>query len=222
MEPQKISVQHMFLNADPVVQGVMLILLLASLACWVIIFEKAMLLHNAAKSVRLFRETAANTPLAGKEFCTRCPSFTSRIAEAGVTESRDNAGRESREAYRERVERAMRTVLAAAVDRLGRRTPFLATVGSTAPFIGLFGTVWGIMNSFIGIAASGETSLAIVAPGIAEALFATAMGLVAAIPAVMGFNKISAGLKAVAKEGISAIGLLGNRLARDHFSRDGE
>jgi len=95
---------------------------------------------------------------------------------------------------------------------------FLASVGAVSPFVGLFGTVWGIMHSFIGIAASGETTLAVVAPGIAEALFATAMGLVAAIPAVVAYNKVTGTLKKITKEALAAIGLVGNSLAREHFA----
>jgi biopolymer transport protein TolQ len=95
---------------------------------------------------------------------------------------------------RERIERAMRLSLGAELRRLEARLPFLATLGSAAPFIGLFGTVWGIMRSFTGIAAANNTSLAVVAPGIAEALFATAMGLAAAIPAVVAYNKITVDL----------------------------
>ena len=112
----------------------------------------------------------------------------------------------------------MRLVLAGQLDRLESRAIFLATVGSTAPFIGLFGTVWGIMHSFVGIAASGETTLAVVAPGIAEALFATALGLVAAIPAVIAFNKITGTLKKIGREGLAGVALLGDHLARLHFT----
>lgn len=111
----------------------------------------------------------------------------------------------------------MRAELAGLMDRLGRRTALLASVGSVSPFVGLFGTVWGIMHSFIGIASSGETTLAVVAPGIAEALFATAMGLVAAIPAVIAYNKVTGTLKKITKEALSGIGFAGNRLAGRHF-----
>jgi biopolymer transport protein TolQ len=96
-----------------------------------------------------------------------------------------------RTSLQERIERVMGVTVGREMERLERFMPFLATVGSTAPFVGLFGTVWGIMNSFNSIAASKNTSLAVVAPGIAEALFATALGLVAAIPAVIAYNKFS-------------------------------
>ncbi|MDR1921626.1 MAG: MotA/TolQ/ExbB proton channel family protein [Candidatus Adiutrix sp.] len=214
---ENLSVTEMFLNADPVVQGVMILLLLASVACWIIIFEKTAILRRAGRTVRLFKKMAANI---NEELPLDFPRFTQPIVEAGLKESRDGAGNESRADFRERVERAMRAALSSQMDRLEARTLFLATVGSTAPFIGLFGTVWGIMHSFTGIAASGETTLAVVAPGIAEALFATAMGLAAAIPAVMAFNKITGAIKKTAKEGLAGVGLVGNFLARRHFSQD--
>jgi len=211
-----LSIKDMFLNADPVVQGVMVLLFLASLICWIIIFEKAAILRRTIRTILLFKEMSAkikddNPP---RNF----PSFTQRILETGISESLDPAGDETRADFRERLERAMRAILSGHLDRLESRTMFLATVGSTAPFIGLFGTVWGIMHSFAGIAATGETTLAVVAPGIAEALFATAMGLVAAIPAVIAFNQITGTLKKIAKEGLSGISLVGNYLARQHFS----
>ena len=212
-----LSIKDMFLNADPVVQGVMILLFLASVVCWIIIFEKATILKEAIRTVLLFKKMSANIKDGDppRDF----PSFTKHIVETGISESRDGAGDETRADFRERVERAMRAILSGHLERLETRTVFLATVGSTGPFIGLFGTVWGIMHSFVGIAATGETTLAVVAPGIAEALFATAMGLVAAIPAVIAFNQITGTLKKIAKEGLSGIGLVGNYLARRHFSR---
>jgi biopolymer transport protein ExbB/TolQ len=148
------------------------------------------------------------------------PGFTSLIVAAGVRESRDTAGGETRADFRERTERSMRAVLSGRIDRLDARTVLLATVGATSPFVGLFGTVWGIMHSFIGIAASGETTLAVVAPGIAEALFATAMGLVAAIPAVIAYNKINSVMKKMTKEALAGIAMVGNALARIRYSAD--
>jgi len=219
MNAQELSIKDMFLNADPVVQTVMLLLLLASVFCWLIIFEKTMMLKRAGAALRLFKRAAGDFDPDRPE---PLPALARPIVEAGFKESLDAAGRETRHDYRERVERAMRAVLSGQIDRLGARTLFLATVGSTAPFIGLFGTVWGIMNSFVGIAATGETTLAVVAPGIAEALFATAMGLVAAIPAVMAFNKLTGSLKSISKEGLAGISLIGNRLAQRHFSRTDE
>src|SRR5262249_32432446 len=115
---------------------------------------------------------------------------------------------------RERIERAMRLTLSAELRRLELRLPFLATLGSAAPFIGLFGTVWGIMRSFAGIAAANSTSLAVVAPGIAEALFATAMGLAAAIPAVVAYNKFTVDLGRLAARMQGMIGRPGGLLCR--------
>jgi biopolymer transport protein ExbB/TolQ len=207
----------MFIHADIVVQGVMVILLLASIACWVVILEKAALFKRASRNVLAFKRRAAE--IAGTvDPDDGYPGFTALIVAAGVNEARDTAGDETRADFRERTERSMRAILAGRIDRLGARTTFLATVGSTSPFVGLFGTVWGIMHSFIGIAASGETTLAVVAPGIAEALFATAMGLIAAVPAVIAYNKINSVMKKMTREALNAISLVGNSLARIHFS----
>lgn len=214
--PRELSVKHMFLEADPVVQGVMLLLLLASIATWVVIIEKFFILRRASRQILLFKRAAA-----GPEREIKLDDFSelSRpLVQAGLKESRDAGGNETRSDYRERVERSMRSELSGLMDRLGYRSLFLASVGSVSPFVGLFGTVWGIMHSFIGIAASGETTLAVVAPGIAEALLATALGLVAAIPAVIAYNKITGTLKKITKEALVGIGLTGNRLARLHYS----
>jgi biopolymer transport protein ExbB/TolQ len=145
--------------------------------------------------------------------------MTRSIVKTGLIESQDSVGQESRSDFRERMEKAMKMALVSLMRRFGHRAQILATVGSVSPFIGLFGTVWGIMHSFIGIAASGETTLAVVAPGIAEALFATAMGLVAAIPAVIAYNKISSSIKEITLEGSMAVSLIGNYLARLHYER---
>jgi biopolymer transport protein ExbB/TolQ len=210
----QISAKQMFLDADPVVQGVMLLLLAASVVSWIIILEKAALLRRAGRIVWLFKKTASSLRDGPPP---RTDGFAGLLVETGLRAAHDSAGGESRADYRERVERAMRLALYGHLDRLESRAIFLATVGSTAPFLGLFGTVWGIMNSFIGIAASGEASLAVVAPGIAEALFATAMGLAAAIPAVVAYNKIAGTIKKIGQEGLAGIALLGDHLARLHF-----
>jgi biopolymer transport protein TolQ len=140
---------------------------------------------------------------------------TGRIVAAGHEAWRDQDPSESRAERRERIERAMRTALSADLRQLQVGLPFLATTGSAAPFIGLFGTVWGIMNSFSAIAASQDTSLSVVAPGIAEALFATAIGLVAAIPAVIAYNKLTTDLGRLQHSFMAGIATLGDRLARD-------
>ena len=219
MNGDALSIKDMFLNADPVVQGVMVLLFLTSLASWVIIIEKTLVLRRISRGIRLFKKTAAQMADGQEPTEEAFPVFTLDIVEAGRKESRDSAGRETRADYRERVERAMRGILSGRLDRIGDRVLFLATVGAISPFVGLFGTVWGIMHSFVGIAASGETTLAVVAPGIAEALFATAMGLVAAIPAVVAYNKITGTMKKITKEALAGISLVGNHLARIHFSR---
>jgi biopolymer transport protein ExbB/TolQ len=206
----------MFQGADPVVQGVMVLLFLASLASWVVILAKTALLRKVSRIVWKFKKTAyAIDDIVDPELF---PDFTAKIVAAGVQEGEDLAGDESRSNYRERVERSMRVILSGQLDRLESGVPFLATVGSTSPFVGLFGTVWGIMHSFIGIAATGETTLAVVAPGIAEALFATAMGLVAAIPAVIAYNKINSTTKKMTKEALAGIGVVGNNIARIAYS----
>jgi biopolymer transport protein ExbB/TolQ len=194
----------------------MVLLFLASVSCWVVILEKAVLLKQSSVAVWRFKKLAAK--LTDSVNPDDFPSFAAKIVEAGVNESRDTAGHETRADFRERVERAMRVILSGRIDRLENRVNLLATVGSTSPFVGLFGTVWGIMHSFIGIAASGETTLAVVAPGIAEALFATAMGLVAAIPAVIAFNKINSTMQKMTKEALAGIALVGNSLSRIHFT----
>lgn len=205
------SIIDMALNADRVVQGVMLLLLLMSLLCWAIIIEKLFSLTRARRAVHLlYRQSAANAPDA--------PPLLRQVLESGLRESQEYASGETRAEYRERIERSMREALSKIMDNLNQGTRLLATIGSSAPFIGLFGTVWGIMNSFIGIASAGDTSLAVVAPGIAEALFATAIGLVAAIPAVIAYNKLTVSGNAIAREGLQIISLIGNRLAADRFS----
>jgi biopolymer transport protein ExbB/TolQ len=205
----------MFLNAEPMVKGVMILLALASLSSWVVILEKTIILKRVSRQIRLFKILAKDlkNEINPKIF----PGFTILITQSGLKESLDYAGGETRTDYRERVERSMRGVLSGRIDRLESHVTVLATVGSTSPFIGLFGTVWGIMNSFVGIATSGETTLAVVAPGIAEALAATAMGLVAAIPAVVAFNKINSSTRKVTKEALSGISLIGNTLSRNRY-----
>jgi biopolymer transport protein ExbB/TolQ len=213
----ELSAGDMFMNADPVVRSVMVLLFLASLFSWAVIVEKALVMRRLQKGMREFTSAVSkleNAAVVVDDF----PVAARGIVAAGLRESRDFAGDESRADYRERIERAMRCRFGSRMDRAGQRVVFLASVGSTSPFIGLFGTVWGIMHSFAGIAAAGETTLAVIAPGIAEALFATAMGLVAAIPAVLGYNKIIASMKVVSREAMDGIALVANHLAKLHFS----
>lgn len=195
------SMWGMFMQADWLVKGVIIMLLLASFWSWAIIFEKWMRFkHVKAKSNRFesefwsaealdrFHEKTkkrANHPMAAIFIAAMDEWLRSRTREAGV------AAMGLRMNVRERINQIMQVARNRELEKLENGLGFLATVGSSAPFVGLFGTVWGIMNSFQHIAASKNTSLAVVAPGIAEALFATAIGLFAAIPAVIAYNKFS-------------------------------
>jgi biopolymer transport protein ExbB/TolQ len=201
----------LFLQADPVVKGVMLLLALASIACWAVIIEKSWTLIRLKREARELADAAA----AGRVQGTAREGLAKAALGAGLREWQD--GRDPAESlgeYRERIERAMRGAAIAVLRRAEPGLPILATTGSVAPFVGLFGTVWGIMNSFSGIAASNDTSLAVVAPGIAEALFATAIGLVAAIPAVIAYNRFVVGLGRLRQEVIATVGELAGRLVR--------
>lgn len=197
------SVWHLFLRADWIVKSVMIGLLAASFWSWAIIFEKARRLRRLEGEADEFEDTfwsggsledlydrIGNRPDGPMEGL-----FAAAMREWRRSTAKGLTATESmRMSLQQRIERVMNTTLAREMDGLEKRMIFLASVGSTAPFVGLFGTVWGIMNSFSAIAASKNTSLAVVAPGIAEALFATAIGLVAAIPAVIAYNKISGDL----------------------------
>jgi len=190
-----LSVVGLFENADIVVKFVLLLLLAGSIWSWTVIVEKLFRLRAAQRSTRALtaRATEARTveDLVGERHEGDQPAGA--VLVAGVEECiafADNSA-ESMAERRERIDRAMRLALGAQLRQLELRLPFLATLGSAAPFIGLFGTVWGIMRSFNAIAAANNTSLAVVAPGIADALFATAMGLAAAIPAVVAYNKFT-------------------------------
>ncbi len=210
--PADHSMWALFLQADPIVKGVMVLLLAASVVCWAVIFDKAVRLAVAHRAARRFAQAVtAGDPVDGAESCAGLPG---EIVAQGVRAACDRDPSESRADRRNRVERAMRATMIDQLKRLESGIPLLATVGSTAPFVGLFGTVWGIMNSFTAIAASKDTSLAVVAPGIAEALLATALGLVAAIPAVIAYNKLSGSLSGLAHRLSLAIGELGDRWSR--------
>jgi TolQ protein len=208
--PHDLSFAALFLQADPIVKGVMLILALASLGCWTIIIEKSLRLLRIGRQTRAFEQAVRDgIPLA------QSGGAPQSIVAAGTAAWRDRDPEERRAERRARIERAMRGAMAAHLRRLEGGLPFLATVGSTAPFVGLFGTVWGIMHSFSAIAGSQDTSLAVVAPGIAEALFATAIGLVAAIPAVVAYNKFTTDLGRQGQRLGAVIAVLGDRLSRD-------
>ena len=209
-----LSLVALFLQADPLVKAVMLLLFAASVACWAIILDKTVRILRARRGAEAFA-VAAGAQATGRPAEAAAGDRLGRsILGAGMREWRDRSSvEESRGERRDRIERAMRACMADELRRLEGGLPFLATVGSTAPFVGLFGTVWGIMNSFAAIAHSNDTSLAVVAPGIAEALFATALGLIAAVPAVVAYNKLATLLRGVAHRLGASIAELGNRLA---------
>lgn len=201
----EISVWYLISNAGVLVQLVMLLLLLASVASWALILQRVQVFRKAQQSRlafeerfwsgmdlgQLYREVAAEpTPFSGME----------SIFRAGFREfSRLRQQSHDAGAVMDGAQRAMRVAFSREQERLEASLPFLATVGSTSPYVGLFGTVWGIMNSFRGLAQVQQATLATVAPGISEALIATAMGLFAAIPAVIAYNRFAARSDALLK-----------------------
>ena len=196
-----LSLWGLFMQADIVVKLVMVGLLGASIWVWTVVFEKWSSLRSVSKAADGFEDrfwsggslddlfdregTNPNHPMAAV-FAAAMGEWRRSIRVAGADISHTSV--------RERIDRAITVTVQREMDRMERWMVFLASVGATAPFIGLFGTVWGIMHSFSAIAAMHNTNLAVVAPGIAEALFATAIGLVAAIPAVLAYNQISTSL----------------------------
>lgn len=192
-----ISIVGLFMRADPIVKAVFLLLVLASIWSWVIIINKwlalATLRRRAEKFEKVFWSGLSLDELY-QQFSAKADHPMANVFTAALREWRRSfEGGPPREALlpgiKDRIEKAMNVTIARETDGVEKNLGFLATVGATAPFVGLFGTVWGIMNSFSAIAARHDTTLAVVAPGIAEALFATAMGLLAAIPAVIFYNK---------------------------------
>ncbi|MBK7283651.1 MAG: protein TolQ [Sphingomonadales bacterium] len=184
----------LFLQADIIVKIVMVGLLLASIWTWSIIVGQWLKLRNVGSETRQFERDfkKADDPHAFQQAHKGSSVPSARVMQAGLSEWRSSTvGRRTvdREGTRARLASAMGASVAAEIDRLSDRLNVLATIGSVAPFVGLFGTVWGIMRSFTAIAAEQNSSLAVVAPGIAEALFATALGLFAAIPAVIAYNR---------------------------------
>jgi biopolymer transport protein TolQ len=197
------STWSLFEQADLIVKCVMLVLLAASLWSWGIIFAKVMTVRRLTRDANAFEESfwsGGSIDDLYDRIGNRPTDPLAATFAAAMLEWRRSAARGLivagglQASLKERIERLMNVTILREMERVERYMTFLATVGSTAPFVGLFGTVWGIMNSFEGIAASKNTSLVVVAPGIAEALFTTAMGLIAAIPAVIGYNKITTDL----------------------------
>jgi biopolymer transport protein TolQ len=196
--PATLSPLTLFLQADIVVKGVMIGLLLASIWTWAIIIGFSFSLRKASRHGRDFERDFWKADDIDRFYETRGKAEmpAAKVMAAGVTEWRRSTAQKvvDREGTRDRLSTAMSSAIAAEVDRLSDRLNVLATVSSAAPFIGLFGTVWGIMRAFTAIAAEQNSSLAVVAPGIAEALFATAIGLFAAIPALIAYNRFSHGI----------------------------
>ena len=195
-----LSVYGLFIQADWIVKAVMIMLLLASIWSWAIIIHKLIRLRSLRAQAKQFEDafwSGGSLEELFDRISNRPTDPMASIFVAAMREWRRSAAKgllsneALRESLRDRIERVMNIALGREMDQLERYMTFLASVGSAAPFVGLFGTVWGIMNSFAAIAGSKNTSLAVVAPGIAEALFATALGLVAAIPAVLAFNKLN-------------------------------
>ena len=203
LEAYEMSIWGLFLRADIVVKAVIVTLALASFWSWAIIFDKALRMRRLNGQANKFEESFWSGGSL-EDFYDRVGARPrdpmTAVFAAAMREWRRSSEKgltmqmAMRAGVGDRIERVMQVTLSREMERLERYMSFLASVGSTAPFIGLFGTVWGIMNSFQSIAAMKNTSLAVVAPGLAEALFATALGLVAAIPAVIAYNKLSSDL----------------------------
>lgn len=200
MAHSQLTLWSLFISAHWVVKFVMLALLVASVWCWAIIFDKVWRMRRLQRSANRFEDefwSGGSLEDLYERVGQRPVDPMTAVFSAAMREWRRSSAKgliyseTGRSGLRDRLERVMQVTVAREIERLERYMTFLASVGSTAPFIGLFGTVWGIMNSFQSIAVTKQTNLAVVAPGIAEALFATALGLVAAIPAVVAYNKLS-------------------------------
>ncbi len=192
-----LSIPGLFLQADIVVKLVIIMLLLASVWVWAIVFEKTMAMRRARRAADAFEDrfwSGGSLDELYEDEGAKPAHPMAAVFGAAMSEWRRSlraSGADLRSSFvRERVDRAMNVTIQREMERLERWMVFLASVGSSATFVGLFGTVWGIMHTFTVIAAQKNTSLATVGPGIAEALFATAMGLVAAIPAILAYNLI--------------------------------
>ena len=198
------SLIHLISNASVLVQLVMGLLLLVSIVSWVVIFQRFSILSKAQKHIRSFEDEFWSGVDLGRLYVRvnsnpTADSGQENIFRAGFKEFarlRQHSQADA-DAVMEGTQRAMRVALSREQERLEKSLSFLATVGSTSPYIGLFGTVWGIMNSFRSLAEMNQATLAVVAPGIAEALIATAMGLFAAIPAVVAYNRYASQIESI-------------------------
>lgn len=223
--PDALSPWGMFLQADVVVKAVMIGLALASVATWTVLLVKAIQLRVARRDGRRALATllSARSLLdAGRQIADQ-RGAAARLLAAAEDEVEKSRGLPA-DGIKERIAWQLERIEAAAAQRIGRGIGILATVGAVAPFVGLFGTVWGIMNSFIGISRAHTTNLAVVAPGIAEALLATAFGLVAAIPAVVIYNAFARSTgtyrSVLADSSVAILRLLSRDLDRNAFSID--
>ena len=225
-----LSIIGLFMSADPIVQAVMIGLVIVSVCTWAIILDKVFKLRRLRSNIRSFEDSfwsggdleslydhignAPSDPMS-LVFCEGMREW--RRSKAHGLASK---GEEVKASLMERLQQMSNLTIDREMEQLEKNMSFLASVGSTAPFVGLFGTVWGIMDAFQSIAATKTTALSVVAPGIAEALFATALGLVAAIPAVVAYNKISHDLDRFAQrlEGFSSefIAILSRWLEEGH------
>ena len=216
-----LSIWTLFMEADIIVKAVMIALVLVSFWCWAIIFDKLFRLRGLVRRAEQFEESfwsGGSLEELYDRIGSRPMDPMSSIFVAAMREWRRSAAKGLADPVRlslpQRIDRVMQVTMSREMEALEARLGFLASVGSTAPFIGLFGTVWGIMNSFHHIGETKNTSLAVVAPGIAEALFATALGLVAAIPAVLAYNKLSTDMDRYAKRLEGFAGEFGAILSR--------
>ncbi len=205
-----LSALGLFHHADIVVKCIILGLLSASVVCWAMTFEKFIRVWLVNREIRALEKSGKT----GSFPVAKSSGLIRAIVDAARVEWAEGAHGGSSGEIRDRLEIAMRSATKRQLKGIEQGLPFLATLGSAAPFIGLFGTVWGIMHSFTAIAQSKDTSLAVVAPGIAEALFATAVGLAAAIPAVIFYNQITVALGRAADRVAPAIVNLARSLSR--------
>ena len=189
------SILKLFIRADVIVKSVIIILIASSIYSWAIIFDKYKLFKNINKSSEEFEEKFWKSKSAETFYNNLPANVNDPMAKIFKSCMQTVVKSRSRSSLTDKLPVILETNIEKEMTMIEKNYTFLATVGSTAPFIGLFGTVWGIMNSFQSIAISRNTSLAIVAPGIAEALFATALGLLAAIPAVVAYNKFNSDSK---------------------------
>ena len=185
------SITSLFLRADVIVKSVIIILIASSIYSWAVIFEKIKMFKKISKSTEEFENKFWKSKSAESFYNNLPNNFDDPMANVFRTSMETMLKSRRSSNLNEKMSRMLEINVELEMNKIEKSYTFLATVGSTAPFIGLFGTVWGIMNSFQSIAISRNTSLAIVAPGIAEALFATALGLLAAIPAVIAYNKFN-------------------------------